>query len=630
MGDDGLRFFVLGRVSARYDGVEVDLGSPQQRATLAVLLLGDGRRASVDSLVDALWGPVAPPTAPAVIRTYVSRLRAALGASGPSVIETTGRGYALSAVRLDLDEFRAGVSRARNLAAQGDLPRAVAVLRQGLALWSGEPLEGVDVPFADRHRTILEELRLAALEECLALEVSSGAHREAAVELSVLMDRNPLRERLRELFMLALYRSGRRTEALEAYDAGRRLLADELGIDPGPGLREVHRRVLADDRRLLPTPESGADGRPGQVAGSWTSPSQLPPMLPFFTGRAEELARLDALLEDSAVEPNTTALIAIDGMSGVGKTTLALRWAHRVANRFPDGRLHLDLRGFGGDGPAMSPAEALHALLVALGVPGDGVPEGLAARTGLYRSLLTGRRVLVVLDNVPAAQDVGPLLPGDGGSCVVVTSRTCLAGLVASHGARLLSLGLPSRADARALFVGRVGPERAGREPEAVDAIVAGCGRLPQALVAVAAHLVSRASFPLARMAAELPTGPSGASELGHRYDGALRDSFSWSFDRLSTPARHLLALLARRGDAEFSRSTAAALSGEAEETAGLLLAELAEAQLLTEYRPGHHRLHALVRVYAVEHGRGSGRPRRDRSAAFPRTVGGVGSVASR
>ncbi|MEV5952610.1 BTAD domain-containing putative transcriptional regulator [Streptomyces sp. NPDC051987] len=619
-GTAPLRFSLLGPLRAWRDESELELGSPQQRAVLAGLLLRRGRAAGLGDLVAGVWGTDPPPGAVSVLRTYVSRLRKLLepdreAGEPPRLVVSLGDGYALRTdmVSSDLDTFEEHVARAERRRAAGDPGSAADLLRTALNSWSGTPLAGVPGPYAEAERTHLERRRLGMLETRLRLELELGRHEAVLPELAALRDAHPLRENVCELLLLALYRAGRQAEALEEYTRTRRTLVDELGIEPGPSLRALHTRILAGEAEPEAPAAQGAAGPAEDTAPAHRAlrsplpppatpqPAQLPADLPVFTGRRRELDSADALL--AADGPTATAtVVLVEGMAGAGKTSLAVHWAHRVADRFPDGALYVNLRGYDPGGTGMSPSYALQTFLVALGVPPGSVPDGLDAQAALYRSVLAGRRVLIVLDNARDAEQVRPLLPGTRGCLVVVTSRSRLSSLVAGQGAYPLTLGLPTAEEAREMLVRRLGPARVTAEPEAADAIVGLCAGLPLALAITAARAAQHPGFRLADIAGELRENHGGLDAfVGGDTETDARAVFSWSYRALPPATAELFRRLALHPGPDITSSAAAALAGAPVRRVRPLLAELTTANLLMERAPGRFVFHDLLRAYATE-----------------------------
>jgi len=431
-----VRFEILGPLRVWDGATWSEVTGPQPRAVLAILLIEAGRAVTTDRLVDEVWGERPPGSALNTIHGYVLRLRRMCGTGLEHGLITRGHGYELAIEDDDIDAgvFARLIAAGRNGLAGGRLEDAVTHLSQGLMLWRGPALADVPVvPSVAAEVARLEQQRLASWEARLGAELGLGRHAEVVDELARLVRDHPLRERLRALLMQALYRSGRRTEALDAYRAGREVCATELGLEPGRQLRELERAMLAGE------PSNGTLKTPEPPVAPRTAPAQLPSDVDSFTGRAAELRTLDRLLWQDNDAPVVTT---ITGVAGSGKTALAVHWAHRIRDRFPDGQLAIDLRGCNGGAP-VRPIEALAGFLRALGIPPAAVPTALDEATALFRSVLADRRVLVLLDNAGHPGQVRPLLPANPGCLVVITSRRQLAGLIALDGAT--HLALPAR-----------------------------------------------------------------------------------------------------------------------------------------------------------------------------------------
>jgi tetratricopeptide (TPR) repeat protein len=487
---------------------------------------------------------------------------------------------------------------------------------RALALWRGSPFAGVISPFVDAQRMRLCELRLTALEDRAEALLGLGRAAALVAQLSPLAAEHPLRERFRGLLMLALHRTGRRAEALRVYAETRRLLVDELGVEPGPELSGVHQAVLADIRPAATAPAGAAAPLAPPVV-----PRQLPPPIRQFAGRSAELAALTVLLDEMAGDGGTMIISAIDGMGGVGKTTLAVWWAHRVADRFPDGQLYVNLRGFDPVGDPMTPSAAMRGFLAALGVPSARTPPDLAAQIGLYRSLLAGRRMLVLLDNAADAEQVRPLLPGGSGCVTVVTSRNRLTSLAAREGAHQMVVDALAVAEAVDLLARRLSAARVAAEPEAVQEIVARCAGLPLALSIVAARAVARSGASLAELAAELR--PAGGLDALNAGDAAsdIRAVFSWSYRVLSPSAARLFRLLGLHPGPNLGIAGAASLAGLPVSGVGAPLAELIQAHLLSDPGRGRYALHDLLRAYAGEQACADGAGTDDSDRALRRVL---------
>ena len=570
-----MRWKILGPVEVSPD---VPLGRPLQRGALAYLVLNANAVVPAEQLVQALWGPAPPATATSQVYGYVSRLRRVLPAGS---ITGGSAGYRLVAdgAEVDLARFTTLAGEARTAA-----PDAAAELyRSALELWRGPALAGASGDFVAPAAVRLEELRLLASEELADAELALGRHAALVARLQQLVLDNPLRERLVGQLMLALHGSGRQAEALRAYDRFRRDLADEHGLDPGASLRSLHEAIARADPDLVP-----AAGRPS-AAPVPVVPAQLPPPVLHFTGRDAELRRLDA---------GTDPVVVITGTAGIGKTTLAVHWARTAAGRFPDGQLYADLRGFDPGGAAVPPAEVAAGFLEALGVRHDSIPVDAQARTGLYRSVLAGRRMLVLLDNARDADQVRPLLPGPP-SVAVVTSRNTLGGLVAAQGAVPVPLSLLSPAEARELLGRRLGA-RLDAEPDATDELVARTARLPLALAIVAARAAVRPASSLEGLAAQLRDAGADLDQLATGDPASdVRPVLSWSYRALSAPAAELFRLLGVHPGRDIGAPAAASLLGRPR--AEPLLAELVAASLLEPTENGRYGWHDLLRAYAAE-----------------------------
>ncbi|MFF0717782.1 BTAD domain-containing putative transcriptional regulator [Micromonospora sp. NPDC003816] len=589
-----LRFHLLGPLSVSRDGHPVDLGSVKQRLLLALMLTRPGEAVPADELVNVLWGDQPPASAAANIRTYVRGLRQAIDCDGRIV--TTAGGYLLrvEAEERDLDRFDAAVARGRTAVTCGDPVRAEAELAQALALWRGPVLAGLPLPRAlSRWVGQVTERRLLAEEDHAGTQLALGAAAQVIPRLRALLERHPLRQRAWAHLMTGLYHSGDVAGATAAFRQARQVLAEETGMDPGPELTRLHDDIL-HHRCPPPGPPPRAEPAP---ATARTRPAQLPLTTPDFVGRREQLARLDAVVGHPAGGPTSVVVTVVCGMAGVGKTALALHWAHRAADRFPDGQLYVNLRGYD-EGETVSPADALLGFLEALDVPLARIPSSQHARTGLYRSLLADREMLIVLDNARDADQVRPLLPGAGRCVVVVTSRDQLSTLVAVEGARLLTLDVLTDTESTHLLRSRVDGSRLDAEPAAVAEMIEAAGRLPLALSIVAARVATRPTFPLEAVVAELRAPETRLAVLA---DGDVRRVFSWSYEALSPDAARLFRLLGLHPGPELSGFAAAALLGWPRVAVAPVLTELTRLHLLTEHRPDRYAFHDLLRSYAAE-----------------------------
>ena len=603
-----VRWRVLGPVEVTVDGRMLDIRRPQQRAVLALLLLDAGHVVSARRIESALWADTPPASSRTQVQVCVSRIRAVLRDHGlGDALTSEAGGYRLvpGDGRLDLAEFVASVRQAGLAAADGWHASAADTLRAGLALWRGPALTGASGAFVDAAAAALGEQWLSAYEQLADAELALGRHDSVVRTLGPLANAHPLRERLIGQLMLAMAGCGRQSQALRLFAGTRARLTDELGLEPGADLAAAHLRVL---RRQVstPAPASVPSIVPPAVPSFAPSfvPAQLPADVAGFTGRHAALRELDALLppSDSDLAAPTVVITAIGGTAGVGKTALAVHWAHRVAHRFPDGQLHVNLRGFDLDGRAVSPGEALRGFLDALGVAPQWVPAEQPYQAALYRSLLAGRRLLIVLDNARDADQVRPLLPGAPGCLVVVTSRNALGGLVVAEGARPLTLDVLSADEANDLLASRVGPDRVAAEPGAVHTIVTRCARLPLALAIVGARAAGNPGFPLATLAADLDGGLEALDGGDPTTD--VRAVLSWSYRTLDTPTARLFRLLGLHPGPDVAVAAVAAVAEATVSALRPLLAALTRAHLLTERTPGRYGFHDLLRAYAADLGR--------------------------
>ncbi|WP_317447015.1 AfsR/SARP family transcriptional regulator [Streptomyces collinus] len=617
MTPEAVRFAVLGPVRVWRAGTELDLGGPRERALLALLLVRAGQPVETAEIIDVLWGPNPPGTALSMVRRHVGSLRRLLEPGLPA--RGTGRcllrgadGYRMvtDSDSLDLLRFRALLAEGRRAAAAGDQARAAELLTDSLSRWQGPAATAIPAE-ARAHAAFgtLDREYLAALKD--AADAALGAGLPAAVlpRLRAAAADNPLDEPLLSRLMLVLSATGARAEALAVHRAVASRLADELGMDPGAELRDAHAAVLGrtppsapgEQATGTPSGEGPADTAP-TVPQAVSVPAQLPYDLDTFTGRRAELDQALRLLSSGAEAADTVVINAIGGMAGVGKTTLAVHWAHRVSDRYPDGQLYVNLRGFDPSGAVMTPAEAVRGFLDTLGVPPERVPRDLDAQSALYRDMLAGRRFLVLLDNARDTEHVRPLLPAAPGCLTLVTSRDRLTDLVTAHGAHALTLRPLDVTEARELLVRRLGGERTDAEPDAVAEITALCAGLPLALACVAARAATHPHFSLSAVAAELREA-HGSLDAFSRADASADVGvvFSWSSRALSPAAARLFRLLGLHPGPDVTAPAAAALAGLTVPAARTLLTELSRLHLITEHTPGRYAFHDLLRAHAAE-----------------------------
>ncbi|GAA2386583.1 BTAD domain-containing putative transcriptional regulator [Nonomuraea africana] len=562
---------VLGPVEVWDGGAAVPLGGAQQRCVVGLLAAHHGAAVSLDRLSAALWEGEPPKTAKTIVQGHVSQLRKLVGDRIRS--STAGYSLAVPAEQVDLGRFRAALARGRAAARPED---AVHAWARALGQWRGQPLEGVGTAWVDqRVRVPLLEARWELLEEYAAALIELGRHAEVPGLLHELRDEQPFRETPHALTMTALWHGGRTTDAMELFRVVQRLFATELGIDPGPRLRDLHQRVLEGER-------------PGRAS----VPRQLPLDVADFVGREAEADHVAGLLGDPP------AIVVVTGVAGAGKSALATRVGHRVAGRFPDGQLHVDLNGYAQGDPA-TPERVLPRLLRALGVPAADIPASVAEQLDLYRSALAGRRVLVLLDNASSADQVRPLLPGGAACAVLVTSRDALRGLVALQGARSVTLGPLDPEAARDLLAAVVGPAHVLADPSATAEMAELCGHLPLALRIAGANLTGRPDRDVRRYVEDLHADRWSTLAVEGDPRAAVATAFGHSYAALTPDARVLFRRFGLIACRDFTARSAARLAQAHPRTAARLIGGLATAHLVEEHAPGRYRLHDLVRLYA-------------------------------
>jgi DNA-binding SARP family transcriptional activator len=595
-----VQFLVLGPLVAISDArTPLDLGTPKAHATLAVLLCRAGEVVSVDAIVDALWPESPPAAAVKNVQLYVHQLRRALGDAGRITRRSGGYLLATQPGEIDARRFSGLVGQQATAAAAGDLEAARSLLVQALRLWRGErAYAGIGaVPPVSAEARRLAEVRLAALSSRIDIDVRLGGHAELVPELVGLTGQHPLHERFWAQLMIVLHRSGRTAEALAAYDRARRIIAEETGLDPGMELRDLQQGILTGAADM---PSSHALP-PGRL-----TPRMLPPDSADFTGRLGELPVLTAALggsEEPAGAPRPACgvpVVALSGQGGVGKTALAVHAAHTLADSYPDGQLFAVLSG---TQPAPAdPDQVLGRFLRALGVPVQAIPDEGEERAALYRSMVGGRRVLVVLDDAADEAQVLPLLPGTASCAVIVTSRARLGAL---PGVRHVDLAPLPAEDGLRLLERIAGLARTASDPCASRQLVGVCAGLPLALRIAGSRLASRPHWSVGELAGQLADERKRLDALRHR-DLELRASFALSYRGLGPAEQRLFRLLGLLDAPDVAVWTAAALLDTSPAEAGQLLEILADARMVEVTGSGQadqrrYRLHDLVRIYARE-----------------------------
>ena len=613
-----MRFGLLGPVLVEGDGSPIEITSAMARAVLAVLLLNANTVVPESQLIGALWGETPPASATASLRNHLMRLRRQLGEEGGARIRAVVPGYLFRVEpgELDLDSFAELSAAGRRAAQGGQWTKASEDLAAALSLWRGAPLADVSGPQQDVRIQSLLEARLQAFEGRIEADLELGRHAELVDELRGLIADQPRHEAFHGQLMLALYRTDRRDEALEAFESLRRTLVDELGVEPSPSLQQLHRRILDGDPGLALA--AGSTNPAGPASPNRVGPRfQLPADTRAFTGRADELEELIELARAApkGTDSGMVVISAIDGMGGVGKTALAVHAAHRVREQFPNGQLFLDLRGYTTDLEPLTTGDALDWFLRSLGVPPQMIPQDLGERAAYYRDRLDGTRTLIILDNASSAAQVRPLLPGTPGCLVLVTSRKRLSGL---DDASFLALDVLPEADAIALLHTVAGPDRIPAHNPAVLELVTLCGYVPLAIRITASRLRHHPALRIEDVVAQLRDETARLDQFQDE-DRNLIAVFDLSYQDLPVPEQHLFRLLGLVPGTDFDVHAAAGLAGLDQRTAEYLLESLLDHNLLTQHTTGRYRFHDLIRVYArslAEHD-----PVEDRDAALDRLL---------
>ncbi len=598
-----VEFGVLGPLSAEVAGSPVPLQSAKTRVVLASLLLRPNRTVSIEELVDRLWDNDPPSGARNATQSYVMRLRKALGSAG-SLISTQPAGYLIeaSADNVDLGRFRARIAGADDARSRSRPEDEARELREALALWRGAPLS--DVPSELLHVQEVQRLaeeRLSALERLMDVELSLGRHAEVIGELYALTEENRLRERFWGQLMLALYRADRQADALSAYRKVSTILREELGIDPGEGLRELHQRILVSNRtpRAVPPPQPR---RPRQATvPAWTAPFQLPAGVPDFVGRADLIDRIRELTVERGEDDPSVPIVVLSGPPGAGKTALAVHAAHRLRGDYPDGALWVNLRGYS-TSPPLAATDALGRFLRALGVAAEHIPHEVDEQSTLLRTMLSGRKVLMVLDNAASPEHVRPLLPAESSCAVLITSRNNLPGLTALNGARRLSVEIVSPAEATTLISKIIGANRVAEEPDAVADLAATCGFLPLSLRIAATNLAMSGGLTVAEYVRELRSGSRlDAMEIEGDDQAAVRLAFDLSYSTLKPTLSRFFRMLSLIPGADFDRHGAAAVTDVDPGRTQRMLGALTSANLINENGSGRYSFHDLIKEFAAE-----------------------------
>ncbi|MEU0173833.1 BTAD domain-containing putative transcriptional regulator [Streptomyces massasporeus] len=614
-----MQFAILGSLTVRFaNGDPLAIMRPRQRSILCILLLNSERRVSKEHLADALWGTDLPSDPGGALRSNFYGLRKAIPIKRRLHSGRDGYGLALhEGDVLDLHRFQSLTQQARAARLLGDVDAAARIFQRALDTWGEPPL--ADIPATPTMQPVVSELlehRHAVQEELVDARLALGRHHELLPFLMSLTTAQPLRERRWEQFMLALYRCGRRAEALDTFTRARRLLVEEYGIDPGVPLQHLQQLILAGDpmqslapphpRQLLHA-DAAREPRPQlhEVPPQVGVPHQLPAEPRHFIGRETELKVLTDVANEMSPVGSSPVVSVLCGPPGIGKTALALHFAHKIADRFPDGQLYIDLGAFGPATDSMSIQQAIRSVLaplISLPEPDNMTP---AAYANLYRTTIAQRQILILIDNAFDSAQVQPLIPASPYCMVVITSRRKLTGLVTSHGAHLTTLDVPSRAEAKALLASRLAANDLDFDSAALSEVTEACARLPLALVIAATRAVSRPLLPLRQLAEELRCEQNRLNVLrGGRSSGDIRAAFSWSYKRLTSAEARMFRVLGAHRVRDITAADAGRLADVPTLAAMQALTGLAYAHLIREYAPKRYRFDDLVSTYAAEKAR--------------------------
>lgn len=597
MTEQGLYLQILGPIAATYGDSALELGHARQRTVLAILALDAGQPVGRSAIIDAVWNDRPPRSAANLIHTYVSRLRRALRACPAAPLVSEGQGYRLrvTANQLDLLRFRELAADGRRAWSAGSLAAACASFERALELWRGDPLADLTALRGYPPLVGLADERVACVIDHADICAALGTSDRPIARLRAAAIRHPLDERLHSRLMTALAATGNRSGAVLVYQSVRDRLDAELGIWPGAELSAAYQRVLRGTGGVIAGQRGRADR---QVA----VPRQLPRAVPGFIGRTEYLRTLSVALDQASQRDGPLPVFVVSGPAGVGKTALALHWAHSVADRFPDGQIHVDLRGFAPSGAPASPGQVIRGFLDLFLIPAERRPASPDARLALYRDLLADRRVLIVLDNARDPEQIRPLLPPGPGCLTIITSRDNLLSMAASHRARILTLDVFTDAEAAEFIAHGLAARPEPGDASVTAEIIRLCDRMPLALAIVVARAMAHPTWPLAALASDLRGAPVRLDELdAGDATVSVRAVFSWSYRELTPAAARVFRLLGAHAGPDIGVRAVASLAGLSLSRTRSLTAELTRVHLITEHSPGRFALHDLLRAYAAD-----------------------------